>query len=53
MATVLRFAQCQSSVDITFWSELSDRKLDQYKLSEEPVDIQGMEPCVHACLNCN
>jgi hypothetical protein len=31
----------QSCVDVTFWSELSDRKLDEYKLSEEPIEVQG------------
>jgi hypothetical protein len=28
-------------VDVTFWSELGNRKLDQYKLSETPIAIQG------------
>jgi hypothetical protein len=31
----------QSCADVTFWSELSNRKLDQYKLSETPIDIHG------------
>lgn len=34
-------AVLQSCADVTFWSELGNRKLDQYKLSETPVDIQG------------
>jgi hypothetical protein len=31
----------QSCADVTFWSELSNRKLDEYKLSETPIDIHG------------
>jgi len=34
----------QSCVDVTFWSELAKRKLDTYKLSEVPIDINGNGP---------
>jgi hypothetical protein len=35
-------AATQSCVDPSFWSELAARKLDEYKLSEAPVDITGV-----------
>ncbi|KAG2499228.1 hypothetical protein HYH03_002807 [Edaphochlamys debaryana] len=41
MGEVLRFAQLQSSVDVTFLAELSEHKLNVLKLSEEPVDVCG------------
>jgi hypothetical protein len=31
----------QSSVDVSFWSELGSKKLDEYQLSETPIDITG------------
>lgn len=38
----------QSCVDPSFWSELASRKLDQYKLSEAPVEITGGCRVYHA-----
>lgn len=32
----------QSGVDIAFWSELSDLKLNVWRLSEEKVNMQGV-----------
>lgn len=32
----------QSRVDVSFWSELGSRKLDEFKLSETPIDVRGM-----------
>lgn len=37
----LRFAPFSSSVDIAFWHEFTKRKLELYKLSGEPVELQG------------
>lgn len=31
----------QSQVDVTFWSELSEQKLNVFKLSEQPVPLTG------------
>ena len=31
----------QSAVDIAFWSELSDLKLNVWRLSEERINLQG------------
>jgi hypothetical protein len=28
-------------VDVSFWSELGSKKLDEYQLSETPIDITG------------
>lgn len=36
----------QSCVDPSFWSELASRKLDEYKLSEAPVEITGRRSVV-------
>eukprot|EP00879_Flechtneria_rotunda_P028816 GHRR01031044.1.p1 GENE.GHRR01031044.1~~GHRR01031044.1.p1 ORF type:complete len:188 (+),score=59.67 GHRR01031044.1:256-819(+) len=41
MASTLKFCPLQSCVDVSFWAELSNRKLEQYQLSETPVDILG------------
>lgn len=38
---VLKFAQLQSHVDVSFWSEYAERKLNEYKLSEEQIKITG------------
>ncbi|GLI68826.1 hypothetical protein VaNZ11_013331 [Volvox africanus] len=38
---VLRFSQLQSVVDVTFLAELSELKLNVWKLSENPVEIAG------------
>ena len=42
----LKFAPLQSYADSSFWSELGERKLDHFRLSEEPVDIQGRPPAL-------
>lgn len=31
----------QSAVDVAFWSELGDLKLNAWRLSEEKVNLQG------------
>jgi len=36
----------QSAVDMAFWSELGDLKLNTWRLSEEKVNLQGKTPCV-------
>eukprot|EP00798_Chlamydomonas_sp_ICE-L_P015222 gene15222-21301_t len=41
MSNLLQFAQLQSCVDASFWSELASKKLDEFKLSEDPVPISG------------
>lgn len=38
---VLQFVPFHSSLDPGFWHELGKRKLEQYQLSEEPVNIFG------------
>ena len=38
---VLQFVPFSSSLDPGFWHELGKRKLEQYQLSEEPVNIHG------------
>ena len=32
----------QSAVDLTFWAQLNDLKLQTWRLSEEPVPIHGV-----------
>ncbi len=32
----------QSAVDVAFWSELGDLKLNTWRLSEELVNLQGV-----------
>ena len=32
----------QSAVDLTFWAQLNDLKLQTWRLSEEPVHIHGV-----------
>ncbi|KAL3143295.1 Ubiquitin-like modifier-activating enzyme ATG7, variant 2 [Trebouxia sp. C0009 RCD-2024] len=39
--TTLQFQPLKSAVDIAFWSELGDLKLNAWKLSEEKVNLQG------------
>lgn len=36
---VVRFLPNQTCVELSFWSEFGDLKLDKYKLSEEPVPL--------------
>uniref|UniRef100_L7M543 Ubiquitin-like modifier-activating enzyme ATG7 n=1 Tax=Rhipicephalus pulchellus TaxID=72859 RepID=L7M543_RHIPC len=43
--TPLQFVPFTSSMDGTFWSELSRRKLVQYRLSEGPFDIGAAYSC--------
>lgn len=38
---VLMKSALQSSVDVAFWSDLANFKLNTLKLSEAPVPIQG------------
>jgi ubiquitin-like modifier-activating enzyme ATG7 len=40
-AEALKFQQFSSFVDFSFWHELTKKKLDEYRLSEEPVDLVG------------
>ena len=40
-AQLLQFAPFQSTLDAGFWHELGRRKLEQYRLSSDPVDIRG------------
>ncbi len=37
----LKFQQFSSFVDFSFWHELTKRKLDEYRLSEEAVPLSG------------
>lgn len=39
--SVLQFEPMKSAVDVTFWSELGDLKLNIWRLSEERVNLQG------------
>ena len=41
MSTTLRYQSLQSSIHISFWQELSKRKLEIFRLSTEPVNIVG------------
>jgi hypothetical protein len=38
---VLQFCPLVSAVEPSFWSILADRKLNDYKLSTEPIEISG------------
>uniref|UniRef100_A0A224Z511 Ubiquitin-like modifier-activating enzyme ATG7 n=1 Tax=Rhipicephalus zambeziensis TaxID=60191 RepID=A0A224Z511_9ACAR len=44
-ATPLQFVPFSSSMDGNFWSELSRRKLVQYRLSEGPFDVGAAYSC--------
>eukprot|EP00884_Botryococcus_braunii_P014303 jgi/Botrbrau1/22874/Bobra.0065s0032.1 len=37
----LQFEALQSSVDVEFWSELANRKLNELRLSEDPLSLRG------------
>ncbi|KAL0033968.1 hypothetical protein WJX79_000179 [Trebouxia sp. C0005] len=39
--TILQFNPLKSAVDVAFWSELGDLKLNTWRLSEEKVNLQG------------
>ena len=39
--TILQFVPFVSKLEAGFWHELSQRKLEKYKLSEEARDIYG------------
>lgn len=41
MAAVLKFAPASGAVDASFFSELGQRKLHEYKLSDAPVEVQA------------
>ncbi len=41
-ATPLKFESYSSNVDMSFWHELTKRKLDVYGLSDAPVDVWGV-----------
>ena len=41
----LLFQSFSSFLDVSFWSEFSKKKLDVWKLSEDPVDISGFYSC--------
>lgn len=41
MSEVLKFEPFTSSVNVSFWYELTRLKLDVLKLSEENVDLHG------------
>ena len=37
----ITLCRTQSAVDVPFWTELGDLKLNTWRLSEEPVNLQG------------
>lgn len=37
----LKFESYLSNVDTSFWHELTKRKLELYRLSDDPVDVWG------------
>lgn len=37
----LKFLPFQSRIDVSFWAELNERKLDVYKLSEAAIPVRG------------
>lgn len=41
MSNLLKFEPFTSSVNISFWYELAELKLDKFKLSEDPIKIKG------------
>ncbi|KAN0032972.1 hypothetical protein ACTA71_011179 [Dictyostelium dimigraforme] len=41
MANTLQFKEFSSFVNISFWHELSNKKLDELKLSEEPIQLNA------------
>eukprot|EP01132_Coremiostelium_polycephalum_P007851 gene7851-9665_t len=45
---ILQFKEFSSLVNISFWNELSTKKLDIFKLSEEPVPINGYYSFSHS-----
>ena len=51
----LRFEPFTSSVDLSFWYELSRRKLDLFRLSEDAVPLNGFYNlgCIGACQSPN
>ena len=40
MSNLLKFVPFASSIDPSFWSEFSKRKIDVLKLSEEPIIVK-------------
>ncbi|DBA68957.1 TPA: Ubiquitin-like modifier-activating enzyme ATG7 [Trebouxia sp. C0005] len=50
--TILQFNPLKSAVDVAFWSELGDLKLNTWRLSEEKVNLQARHlgpACQHLC----
>ncbi len=41
----------QSRIDAAFWSELCDRKLDTYQLSEDAVPLTGESKELRCCMH--
>lgn len=37
----LQFAPFNSALDVGFWHELTQKKLNEYRLDETPKDIKG------------
>lgn len=37
----LQFAPFSSALDVGFWHELTQKKLNEYRLDEAPKDIKG------------
>ena len=37
----LRFLELPSAADVSFWARLAELKLNEYKLSEEPIPVVG------------
>jgi hypothetical protein len=42
--SLLKFQPFSSAVNVSFWYELSKRKLDTYRLSEDPISVRGKFP---------
>lgn len=38
---ILQFQPFKSSVSISFWYELANKKLETYKLNDQPISLMG------------
>ena len=48
MADPLRFLELPSAPDVSFWARLAELKLNEYKLSEDPIPCVGhYRACAH------
>ena len=48
MAEPLRFLELPSAPDVSFWARLAELKLNEYKLSEDPIPCVGhYRACAH------